>query len=229
MYEEFLRGLPIFKDLPDYIMSDLVSKVKAATYKKGEYIFHEEDEAKAVFFVKSGIVKIKKSSQEGKEIVVGIKRSGSLFAENSLFTKSNISYNETAQTLEPTEVLYFLNSDLEEAIAINPGLSRAMIRLMGTELRFFTSTLRDLALLDVYSKTVKTLERLAREFGIETQNGIKIEIPLTVQELANIIGSTRESISRVISKLKKQDIITVEEKVIIINDWSSFSEMFERA
>jgi len=229
MHDEFLKSIPILKNMPEFIISNLGSKVKSASYKKGDYIFHEYEEAKAVFFVKSGIVKIKKMNHEGKEIVVGIKRIGSIFAENSLFSEPATPYYGTAQTLEHTEVLFLMTSDLEEMIAMNPSLSVEMIRLMGSELRFFTSILRDLALLDVYTKTVKTLERLAHEFGKETDNGVKIEIPLTIQDLANIIGSTRESISRVVTKLKQQGFVTIEEKTITINNWYNFSEMFMSA
>lgn len=226
MHTEFLKGIIFFKDLPDHIISALSLKVKTAAYKKGEYIFHESDEAKAIFFVKSGIVKIKKINPQGKELIVCIKRAGDIFAEASLFCEPGSIYPGTAQTLSDAEVAFLLTSDLEEVISINPELSIEMIRFMGTQLRSFTSILRDIALLDVYGKTVKTIERLAREFGSKTTSGVKIELPLSIQELSNIIGSTRESVSRVLSKLKEQDLVTIDEKNIIINNWCDFCQMF---
>lgn len=226
MNNQFLKSIPFLKDLPDHIIKDLSTKIKTATYKKGDFIYHESDPAKAVFFVKSGLVKIKKINHEGKEFVFSIKRSGNIFAETSLFTDKSTMYSGTAQTAEKTEVLFIQASDLEEIISMNPGLSIEVIRMMGKQLRFSTSILRDIALLDIYSKTVKTIERLAHEFGTKTNDGIKIEVPLTIQDLANIVGSTRESVSRVVSKLKKQDLVTVDEKTIIINNWDDFREMF---
>lgn len=226
MYLEFLKGIIFFKDLPEHIIHALSTKVKTASFKKGEYIFHESDEAKAIFFVKSGLVKIKKINSQGKELIVCLKRAGDIFAEASLFCEPNTLYPGTAQTISDTEVLYLLTSDLEEVIAMNPELSVEMIRFMGAQLRSFTSVLRDIALLDVYGKTVKTIERLAREFGSKTAKGVKIEIPLSVSELANIIGSTRESVSRVLSKLREQDLVSMDEKNIIINNWCDFCQMF---
>ena len=226
MYKQFLKGIPFLKDLPDHVIRDLSTKIKAATYKKGEFIYHETDLAKAVFFIKSGLVKIKKINHEGKEFVFSIKRAGNIFAETSLFTDKSTTYSGTAQAAEKTEVLFILASDFEEIISMNPSLSVEVIRLMGKQLRFSTSILRDVATLDIYSKTVKTIERLAREFGTKTNDEVKIEVPLTIQDLANIIGSTRESVSRVVSKLKKQDLVTVDERTIIINNWDEFREMF---
>lgn len=226
MHDDFLRNIPFLKDLSDDIISSLNAKVKTASYKKGDYIFHESDEAKAVFFVKSGVVKIKKITSNGKELIVCMKQAGDIFAEASLFGESGSFYPGTAQTLTDSEVLYFLNTDLENIIATNPSSSVEMIRFMGTQLRSFSSLLRDVALLDVYSKTVKTIERLAREFGSKTKCGVKIELPLTIQELANIIGTNRESVSRIISKLKDQGLVSIEKKNIVINNWCDFCMMF---
>lgn len=226
MHVEFLRGIPFFKDLSDNLVSSLSSKVKTAAYKKGEYVFHESDDAKAVFFVKRGSLKIKKTTAQGKELIVCVKQSGHIFAEASLFSEPGSLYPGTAQTLTDCEVLYLLNSDLEQLIATNPTLSIEMIRFMGGQLRSFTTILQDVALLDLYSKTIKAIDRLAREFGSKTLCGVRIEIPITIQDIANIIGSTREGVSRIISKLRDQGLITIEGKHIIINNWCEFCKMF---
>lgn len=226
MHTEFLRGITIFRHLPDHIIHTLSSKIKTGSFKKGEYIFHESDEATAIYFVKSGIVKIKKINSQGKELIVCIKRSGDIFAEAALFCEPGTIYPGTAQMLSDGEVMYLLTTDLEEVISMNPQVSVEMIRFMSIQLRSFTSTLRDIALLDVYGKTVKTIERLAHEFGSKTHCGVKIEIPLSIQELSNIIGSTRESVSRVLSKLREQNLVTIDEKNIYINNWCDFCSMF---
>lgn len=226
MYVEFLNSIPFFKDLPSNLLQSISAKVKSSVYKKGDFIFHESDEAKAIYFVKSGSVKIKKTTSQGKELIVCIKRPGHIFAEASLFSEAGEQYPGTAQTLIDSEVLYLTNLDLEEAIASNPELSVEMIRFMSGQLRSFNSLLHDIALLDVYSRTVKAIERLAREFGNKTTCGVKIELPLTIQDLAHTIGSTREGVSRVVSKLRDQELISMEGKYIIINNWCAFCKMF---
>lgn len=223
---EFLRSIPFFQNVSDNIISTLSLKVKTATYKKGEVIFSECDESKAIYFVKSGTVKIKKVNHQGKELVVCIKRPGNLFAEVSVFSKPGSTYPGTAQTLADTEVLYLLASDVEELMGTNPSFSVEMIRFMAGQLHSFSNILADVALLDVYTKTVKTIERLANDFGKRTKCGIKIELPLSIQELANIIGSTRESVSRVITKLKEQGSITFDDKKIVITNRCDFCKRF---
>ncbi|WP_458413188.1 Crp/Fnr family transcriptional regulator [Schinkia sp. CFF1] len=225
MYVNFLKSISFLQGLPDETIHFLASRVKTAKYKKGDFIFHESDKAEAIFFVKSGVVKIKKSSSQGKELIVCIKREGNIFCEVSLFGKPDACYPGTAQAISNTEVLYFLNSDLENIMFMYPDISIEMIRYMGKQLRSFTDILQDIALLDIYRKTIKTLERLAHEFGSKLTCGIKIDLPLTIQELANIIGSTRESVSRIISQLKEQGIISIEGKTITINNWCDFCSM----
>lgn len=227
MYDEFLRSIPFLRGLPEDIIRNLSLKVNTATYDKGDHIFYETDEAKAIYFVKNGIVKIKKTNRQGKELVVCIKRSGNLFAEVSVFCEPGSTYPGSAQVLaNNTEVLFLLASDVEEIMAINPSFAVEMIRFMGGQLRAFSNILGDVALLDVYGKTVKTIERLAQDFGRKTKCGVKIELPLTIQELANIIGATRESVNRVVSKLKDQGSITFDEKKIVITNRCDFCKKF---
>ncbi|WP_102347361.1 Crp/Fnr family transcriptional regulator [Bacillus sp. Marseille-P3661] len=226
MHSQFLKQIDIFKNLPDHVIEILSSKVKTSTHKKHDFIFHESDQARAVYFVKRGVVKLKKINSQGKELIVCIKRDGNIFAEASLFTEPDSHYPATAQMLSDGEVLYLMTSDLQELMSINPDVSIEMIRFMSTQLRSFTETLRDIALLDVYGKTVKAIEKLARDFGNNMHGGVKIELSLSIQELANIVGSTRESVSRVLSKLKEQDLVSMDDKNIVINNWCGFCTMF---
>jgi CRP/FNR family transcriptional regulator len=226
VHTEFLKSIPFLQNLSNDIISLLGLKVKSASYKKGEIIFSETEEAKAIFFVKSGIVKIKKGNQQGKEFVVCMKRSGNLFAETSVFCERESTYPGTAQTLADTKVLYLLASDVEEFMRNDPRFSVEMIRFMSGQLRSFADLLSDVALLDVYGKTVKTIERLGNEFGKRTKCGVKIELPLTIQELASIIGTTRESVNRVIVKLKEQGSITFDDKKLVITNRCDFCKRF---
>ena len=102
-----------------------------------------------------------------------------------------------------------------------------MIRYMSDALREMTSQLRDVVLLDVYAKTVKMLERLGRKFNPDFKRW-EVEIPLTVQEFATVVGTSRESISRVFSKLKKEEMIDLKSRKIIILDWCKFCTLLHK-
>ena len=215
--EDFLQKLVFFRDLSVKSRKEFESKIKAISVKKGERIISEEDEAKGVFFVQSGVVKLTKQDVDGNEIVVCMKQSGDVFAEACLFTNSTPDYPATATALHDGTLYFLSKEELERELYRNPELALQMIGYMSDQLREMTTTLRDVALLDVYSKTVKTLERLGRKFNHD-QTRWDIEIPLTTQEFASVVGATRESVSRVFGKLKKQGIIEIKPRKIMIVD-----------
>jgi CRP/FNR family transcriptional regulator, cyclic AMP receptor protein len=222
VFEEFLRKIDIFRDLPRKSVQLLDKRIMKRGYKKGDQIISEYEEAKGVYFVHSGIVKLTKQDEQGNEVIVCIKKKGEIFAEAALFNRSNKLNPATARMVQDGEV-FFLNTDeLETELLRQPEMAVQMIGYMSESLRDMTTILRDIALLDVYAKTVKTLERLANKFGANHKNRMYIEIPLTVQEFASFVGTSRESVSRVFSRLKKDGMIDVQGKKIVILDWCKF-------
>ena len=227
MYKRLLRKLEILKNLPDDSLNYIEKSLSVIPFKKGDVIFSEYDVAKGVFFVKTGIVRLTKGDHTGKELVVCIKKAGDLFAEACIFTEEGSLYPATANMLMGGEVLFLKTADLEQELIFNPALGIEIIRYMSSQLRGFTSTLRDIALLDVYSKTISTLDRLAKDFGEHHGYGVQIELPLTVQEFANLIGARRESVSRVFTRLKNENVISINDKKIIICDWCKFCTLYK--
>lgn len=226
--EEFLGQIEVFKNLPKQSVQLIDKRIVKKAYKKGEQIISEYEEAQGVFFVYSGIVKLTKQDEHGNEIITCIKKKGEIFAEACLFNAEGMCYPATATMIQEGEV-YFLNTDdLEQELALSPEMSVQIIRYMSEQLRDMTSILRDIALLDVYMKTIRTLERLAEKFGANRCNKMYIELPITVQEFSTLVGTSRESVSRVFSKLKKDGIIEIKGKTIVITDWCKFCSLFHQ-
>lgn len=225
--EPFMRKVEIFKNLPNGVLAGIVKSAIRNEYRKGQRIIIEETEAEGVYFVLSGSVKLTKQNEQGNEIIVCIKRKGDIFAEACLFNEKNSCYPATAVMLEDGELVFLNKKELEKELLSEPELAIQMIRYMSEQLQDFTSTLRDIALLDVYTKTVRTLEKLAEKFRGDGYNRYNIEIPLNVQEFATVVGVSRESISRVFSKLKKEGLIDLRERKIIILDWCLFCALIK--
>lgn len=219
--QQFLRKVALFNDLPEESISLFDKRVSKKTFKKGEQIISEFEEAESIFFVKSGIVKLTKQDETGKEMIVCIRREGELFAEACLFNDS-IYYPATATMIQPGEIFYLKTEDLEQELMMSPELAVVIIRHMSKNLNYMTSMLRDVALLDVYTKTIKTLGRLVEQFELNKCQETNIEIPLTVQEFAHIVGASRESVSRVFSALRKDGIVEIQGRKIIIPEWCKF-------
>jgi CRP/FNR family transcriptional regulator, cyclic AMP receptor protein len=225
--EPLMRKVEVFKNLPSTVLSGVARRVQLVKYKKGQRIIVEETEAQGVFFVFSGSVKLTKQDEHGNEMIVCIKKKGEIFAEACLFNQMSTMYPATAVMLAEGEIAFLNKRDLEEELLQQPELAIQMIRYMSESLQELTSTLRDIALLDVYTKTVKSLERLGLKFKGEGFIRYNIEIPLNVQEFATVVGVSRESVSRVFSKLKKDGFIDLRERKIVILDWCLFCSLIK--
>ncbi|MEH7303602.1 Crp/Fnr family transcriptional regulator [Neobacillus drentensis] len=222
-----LRKIVVFKELSQKSLSIIEKRIQTLELKKGEQIISEAEAAKGVYFIHSGAVKLTKKDDKGNEMIVCVKQQGDVFAEASLFTKRTETYPATATMLQDGLILFLDKLELERDLYNHPELSMQMISYMSDALREMTAQLRDVALLDVYAKTVKTLERLGNKFN----NGLNrwdIEIPLTIQEFATVVGTSRESVSRVFSKLKKDGIIDMKSRKIIIRDWCTLCTLLHR-
>lgn len=228
LIDEFLSKIEIFKDLPSESIQLIDKRIIKKAYNKGDRIMSEYEVAKGVYFVHSGIVKLTKQDEQGNEIIVCIKKKGEIFAEANLFNQTGQTYPATGSMVQDGEI-YFLNTDdLEQELMYSPEMAVQIIRYMSESLRDMTSILRDIALLDVYTKTIKTLERLAEKFGANHCNRMHIELPITVQEFSTLVGTSRESVSRVFSRLKKEGIIEIANRKIVIVDWCKFCSHFHQ-
>lgn len=228
LIDEFLGKIEIFKELPSESIQLIDKRIIKKSYLKGERIMSEYDVAKGVYFVHSGIVKLTKQDEHGNELIVCIKKKGEIFAEANLFNQTGQTYPATGTMVQDGEI-YFLNTDdLEQELLYSPEMAVQIIRYMSESLRDMTSILRDIALLDVYSKTVRTLERLAEKFGSNHCNRMHLELPITVQEFSTLVGTSRESVSRVFSRLKKEGIIEITGRKIVIVDWCKFCSLYHQ-
>ncbi|MFB6466304.1 Crp/Fnr family transcriptional regulator [Cytobacillus sp. Hz8] len=223
--EEFLGKIKAFKDLSKESIRLLDKRIQKLKFKKGEILFTEFDEARGVFFVDHGIVKLTKLDENGNEIIVCIKKEGEIFAEACLFNEQMSNYPATATMVQAGEIFFLNTEKLEQELLHSPELGVRIIHYMSEALRDMTLSLRDVTMLDVQTKTIKTLEKLARKFGERVHNEVHVELPVTVQEFASLVGSSRESVSRVFSKLKKEGIIVASGKKIIIPDWNHFCSL----
>lgn len=220
-HTDLLRKIVIFKNLSQKALTVIEKRIQTLEFKKGDQVISEHEAARGVYFIHTGAVKLTKQDENGNEIIVCMKQQGDVFAEACLFTQQEECYPATATMLQDGKLLFLDKLELERDLYNYPELSMQMIRYMSDALRDLTSQLRDVALLDVYAKIVRTLERLGKKFNTDGKRW-DIEIPLTVQEFATVVGTSRESVSRVFSRLKKEEMIDLKSRKIIILDWCKF-------
>lgn len=213
-YSEYLARIPLFRDLPYEDLQAISQLARVRNYKKNMIIFMEGEPGEALYFVISGKVKVSMITKDGREQILHILQHGDVFAEVVLIDRG--PYPASAEMIETGQIGMLMNDDIEEAIRKNPDLALKILKIMSKRLRLAQIQVRDLALKDTYGRLASMLLMLAKDHGEEIPEGIKIDLPLSRQELANLIGTTRETVTRILGDLKKYNCIDLDKQVITI-------------
>ena len=205
---EYLKKIPVFADLPDDALLAIHRHTSERTYRRGTVIFFEGDPGEGFHYVKSGRVKIVKATGDGREHIIKLLTPGDIFAEVLLFNSQ--PYPATAVAAEDACIGSIGNADLERLVLGNNKLALQLIKALSQRLLYAQQKIKNLALGDVLARTAETLLRIAREHGRPGENGATvIKIGLSRQELANLVGTTRETVTRTLSALNKDKIIAL--------------------
>jgi CRP/FNR family transcriptional regulator len=213
---EYLKNLPIFEDLSPADLAVISNVTLERRYKKNMIIFMEGEPGEGFHYVKSGKVKIVKMAQDGREHIINILGTGEVFAEVLLFNHG--PYPATSVALEDSVIGIIKNNDLENVVTENARIALHIIRVMSKKLLHAQMKIKTLALSDTFSRTAQILIRLSQQYGRPVSGGVQIDVDMTRQDLANLIGTTRETVSRVLSSMKKDKVIDFSDQQIIILD-----------
>lgn len=204
----FVKKIPIFTELAEEQQKRLAQVIIERQYRKSQIVFGEGDPGEALFFLKSGKIKLTKTTEDGREQILAFRSPGEVFAEVVLFDGGN--YPATAEVIEDAQIGIIRNKDIERIMLENVDIAISLIRIMSKRLRQAQTSLKDIALKDVYGRLASILLKLAAEYGEERNGSIKINLSLTHQDLANMIGTSRESVNRVISEWRKEGVIDAQ-------------------
>jgi CRP/FNR family transcriptional regulator len=212
----YLKQFNILDTLSEQEMMSLNDLVVDNDVKKKDPIFMAGDLGENLYFLKKGRVKISRIDESGKEFTLTLLEPGEIFGELGLFDDSP---RETmAVALEDSLICMMRRKDFEAYAANKPELAFKLNKLMGLRLRQIENQIAELLFRDVPSRLARLLLRLADQHPRQTKSGVRINIKLSQQELANLIGATREMTSTVLNSLKKDGLINVISKYIYIMD-----------
>lgn len=211
---EFLRQVPVFAGLNPEELKHIASLALLRRYRKNMYVFMEGEPGDAFYFVKKGAIKLFQVLEDGREKILHFVREGEIFAEVLLFEGG--PYPATAQTLEDTEVGIIRNADMEKLLSEHGEMAVKIIKVMSHRLRQAQNHIRDLALKGAYGRLASSLLNLAREYGRPREDGVTIDLNLSQQELASLIGTSRETVARILSDFKRLGAVEVERQRITL-------------
>lgn len=212
---EYLKQVPLFGDLPTEVLQRIDAVVLERTYKKGESIFLEGEPGEGLHFVRTGRVKIVKTAEDGREHIIKFLKTGEIFAEVLLF--NHLPYPAASVAVEDSRIGLIRNEDLEKLILENNALALLLIRSLSQRLLYAQQKIKELALQDVPARTAELLLRLSREQGKRDAAGKPLlELPESRQELAGLMGTSRETLSRTLSDFKKRKWISMDGNRIVL-------------
>lgn len=201
--------LPRFEGLSATELRELLEYAAHRSVPRNTIIVAEGDETDAVFFVLAGRVKIFLSDADGKEIIINIQGPGEYFGEMSLEPGGR---SASVMTLEPSRIAALKMTDFRAFLLRHAEFQQELVRKLIRRVRALTRHVHDLALLDVYGRVARALEGLALE-----DNGRRI-VPqvLSQQAIADLVGASREMVSRILKELRAGGYIGLEARRIVI-------------
>jgi len=179
-----------------------------------EVVFLEGDECTGLHIIKSGRVKIVRSSSTGKEQIIKILAPGDLLGFEVLY--NGTGYSNTAVAMDDTELCYIGKEDFFRILEKEPGISKKLIISMGRELNQAYERIGNLGLLNAREKLAHLLVTLANEYGSAVKEGIKLNLTLSRLEIAELLGITQETSIRLLKSFKEEGLIEIRRKEIVI-------------
>src|SRR5256884_1653304 len=209
----YLKQVPLFAGLADEDIRGLMALAKRRTFRSGEAIFHREDPGQVLYVIKEGKVKISLISPDGQEISLVVFGKGECFGEFAIL--DGLPRSADAVALEKVECYTLQRSDFHNAIMKNPRIAIQIMEVLCERLRRTDQQVEDLIVLDVYGRVAKKLLELAETHGAKQEDGsILINVRLTQQELAAMVGASRESVNKVLGYFTDKQYITTDKHKI---------------
>jgi CRP/FNR family transcriptional regulator, cyclic AMP receptor protein len=215
--KKVLSQFSLFRDLDNYELEKIVDISISREWKKNSHVFLQGDPLENVYFINEGKVKIYKSDVNGKEQIVAILKKGEMFPHVGFFRKGG--YPGYSEVLEPASLVVVPISQFEKVLVENPHLSIKVFKVLGEKIVDLQERLEAQILNNTYEQIIKLLIRLGELHGEKQEDGtIVLKSDFTNKDLANMIGTTRETVSRTLTKLKKDELITSDSQGNLILD-----------
>ncbi|MBS8263059.1 Crp/Fnr family transcriptional regulator [Mesobacillus boroniphilus] len=198
-------------------LNKLFEKVhRIKTIDKGRFLFEEGNTADELYIIQSGKFQISKMVPDGRELTIRMCSAGELVGELSLFSQAS-QHILNARASESGTVAVIQKEKLEAEIEKDSGLALELVKWLSLQHRKSQTRFRDLVLHGKKGALYSTLIRMVNSYGIKTDEGLKINVALTNQELANFCGTSREVVNRLLSDLRKSNIISIDKGFITVH------------
>ncbi len=221
MDNDVLRQAPLFSALDDEAMAALRTSMATIRLRRGEALFHEGDSGDKLYVVLEGKVKLGRTSSDGRENLLAIMGPGQMFGELSLFDPGPRSATLTAVT--DAEFASLSHEDLLRWLEDRPSVARGLLAQLAQRLRKANDVVADLVFSDVPGRVAKALLDLADRFGRTADDGVHVHHDLTQEELAQLVGASRETVNKALADFASRGWLRLEPRSVVILDMERMS------
>lgn len=211
-----LRVIPFLAELDQEDLARVLPLFNERLYQRYQTVFSEGDAIEAVYFLVSGLVKVFTVTGDGHEQLLTLLRPGDFFPHIGFLEGG--CYPATAQAMEDSRLGLLRRQDLVELLRHNGDLALRIMATLTHRIADLQQRVKDLSHHDLRSRVIRTLLRLAEKHGRPDPSGINLGVALTHQDLAGLVGAARESVTRVLTELRQEGLLAVEEGCLVLVD-----------
>jgi CRP/FNR family transcriptional regulator, cyclic AMP receptor protein len=216
MYKQAIKNIPLFSELTDQEVTLLAASGSRQRMPNKNVIFQEGDSGEVLFIILSGKVKVILAGKNGKEFILSYLGPGSFFGEMAILESAPRS--ASVITVEPSEFFLLGQKHLTELLRNHPDIAMKILKNLSQRLRKISEQVRSLVMFDIYGRVGRCLLNLAEsQDGVEIHGQLLISNRPSFQELAKLVGCSRETLSRTLKALKENGSLTVTRNTIYIN------------
>lgn len=208
------RGKGIFCELEALSLSNVSERKVMNAYKKGQTIFFQGNPPFGLYCINSGKIKVSKIGNDGKESIIRIASSGDILGHRSLF--SNENYSATATVIEDSNICFIDKKFIYKAIQDEPSVALNLIQKLSREMGAAEAKSASMSQKNVRERLAELLLMLRKTYGVVENKRIKLDIKLTREEIASMVGTANETVIRFISEFKDEGLIEQDGKTIYI-------------
>ena len=216
MDTDVLRRAPLFASLDDEAFAALTEEITEVNLSRGATLFYEGDPGDQLYFIVSGKMKLGRTASDGRENLVAVMGPGEICGEMALFDPSPRSTSATA--VSETRLDGLKHENLRKVIQRSPEVSAQLLQALARRLRRTNENLADLVFSDVPGRVAKALLDLADRFGRPATDGILVAHELTQEELAQLVGASRETVNKALAEFVQRGWIRLEARAVVILD-----------
>lgn len=218
----YLKQCDVFSGLGKKAMDRIGSIARGKDIPRKKIIYSPQDEGETMYILKKGRVRIFKLSVDGKLITLAILGDKDIFGAMSMIKGG--TYDAYAETLEDSYICAIKQNDFYNVVKEMPEIALRLIEKINQKLREAEERIKDLVFYDVPGRIASILLKLAEQFGKDTPKGIQIGFKITHQELADMVGAARETVTVILNDFRNDNIIAIDEKYITIVDGDMLKE-----